>query len=609
MGKRWRIYPHDADRILALEKRARISPILAQLLVARGVHDPEEVHRFLDARMNQLRDPEDLPGIPDAADRVHAAIQQGKRVAIYGDYDADGMTGTAVLYRCVQLLGGNVSYYVPNRLEEGYGLHAAALQTLARRGTEMVVSVDCGIASIAEAEEARNLDLELIVTDHHELADDLPAADAVVHPRLPGGNYPFGGLCGAGVAFKLAWALCCRANQSKRVSERMRSFLLSAIGLAAIGTVADVVPLLDENRVIVRHGLKSLQQCPPLGIKALLDVMGWNDKPELHSEDVAFGIAPRLNAAGRLGQAQLGVELLTTESDERARALAEYIDQLNKSRDSLERSVYLAAGKQIKEQFDAEGDPAFVLSAPGWHAGVIGIVAGRLAEKHHRPVVLIATDQMGVKVASGSGRSACGVNLHEAFRHCSDHLLAYGGHAAAAGLRVEESQIDAFRVAFCEHVAGSVTEEERIAEVHIDAEAPLSQLTLSTMRQIEQLAPFGESNARPVLCATAVEKAEPPKPMGSGDRHLSVKLTQHGVKLRAIGFGWGDQLEQLARVDRPIDIAYRPVINEFRGRRSVEMHLVDWRMTERPALSATGGQIPPPHLTTTATPRSRDPGR
>jgi len=588
MGKRWRIYPHDADRILGLEKSAQISPILAQLLVARGISDPNEVRRFLDARMNQLRDPEDLPGIPAAADRIHAAIQEQRRIAIYGDYDADGMTGTAILCRCVQLLGGDVTYYVPNRLEEGYGLHSDALETLSRRGVAVVVSVDCGIASCDEAIRARELGLELIITDHHELGDELPQAAAVVHPRLPGATPTFGDLCGAGVAFKLAWALCCRASDSKKVSQRMRSFLLSAIGLAALGTVADVVPLVDENRIIVHHGLISLCERPVLGLKALIAVMGWDDKPSLHSEDIAFGIAPRLNAAGRLGQAQLGVELLTTETEDRARALAEYIDQLNKSRDSLERSVYLAANKQIKEQFDAEGDPAFVLAGAGWHSGVIGIVAGRLAEKYHRPIVLIALDQVGVKPGSGSGRTSCGLNLHQALVQCSDHLLTHGGHAAAAGLRVEESQIDAFRAAFCEHVAGNVTPDERVAEVPIDAEASLSQLTLQTVRQIEQLAPFGAGNPRPVLCASSVTLAEPPRPMGGGDRHLSMRLTQHQVKLRAIGFGWGDRLADLSHVDRPIDIAYRPVINEFRGRRSVEMHLVDWRPSERAALATSG---------------------
>lgn len=586
MGKRWRIQPHDADRIFSLETSARISPIVAQLLVCRGVTSPADVRRFLDAKLADLRDPEHLPGVDAAADRIHRAIQAGRSVVVYGDYDADGMTGTAILYLCLRLLGARVDYYVPNRLEEGYGLHAEALQQLTRSGVNMVVSVDCGIGSLEAAEEAQRLGIELIVTDHHEFSHRLPEAAAIVHPRLPGPEPGFGGLCGAGVAFKLAWAVCCRASQSKKVSDGMRSFLLSAIGLAAWGTVADVVPLVDDNRILVRHGLVSLRERPGLGAKALMQVMGLHEKPALSSEDIAFGLAPRLNAAGRLGQAQLGVELLITDSAERAQALAEYIHQLNNSRDSLERSAYLAANKQIKELYDADNDPAFVLSGQGWHPGVIGIVAGRLAEKFHRPVVMIALDQVGVKPGSGSGRSACGVNLHDALASCSEHLISHGGHAAAVGLRIDEAHIGAFRGAFCDYVAGQIRPEDRVAEIRVDAEAIFSQLTLPTVQQIEQLAPFGAGNPRPVLCSTHVTLAEPPQKLGSNDRHLAVKLTQHGVTLRAVAFGQGEWLEDLQRLDRPIDVAYRPVINEYRGRRSVEIHLVDWRLTARPALTA-----------------------
>jgi single-stranded-DNA-specific exonuclease len=306
----------------------------------------------------------------------------------------------------------------------------------------------------------------------------------------------------------------------------------------------------------------------------------------LKSEDIAFGIAPRLNAAGRLGQAQLGVELLVTESPERAQSLAEYIHQLNSSRDSLERSVYLAANKQIKDNFDPDDDPAFVLAGTGWHAGVIGIVAGRLAEKFHRPVVLISKDQVGAKPATGSGRSACGLNLHAALRDCDAHLIAHGGHAAAAGLRIDDAHVDAFRAAFCDYVAGHVSDEARVAEVVIDAEAPLSQLTLQTVQQVEQLEPFGAGNPRPILCASQVRMAEPPKGMGSGDRHMSVKLTQHQTTMRAVAFGQGEWIAELSQIDQPLDVAYRPVINEFRGRRSVELHLVDWRVSKRPALES-----------------------
>ena len=583
MDKRWRIQPHDAERIAHLERRAGVSPVVAQLLAARGVTDPEAARLFVDAKLSGLRDPELLPGLTEAAARVHTAVQQKRRIVIYGDYDADGMTAAGLLFCCLRLLGADVGYHVPNRLEEGYGLNQDALDKLAARGASMIISVDCGIGSIDEAETARELGLELVVTDHHQLADRLPAAAAIVHPSLPGSDYPFDGLCGAGVAFKLAWALCQRASQAKKVSPAMREYLLSAVGLAALGTVADVVPLLDENRILVRHGLVSLRDRPVPGIAALLKVTKLDQKPQLSGEDIAFTLAPRLNAAGRLGQAQLGVELITTQAPDRAQSLAEYIHELNGTRDTLERSVYLAANKQTKEQFDPDGDPALVLAGVGWHPGVIGIVAGRLAEKYHRPVVVISWDQIGAKPGVGSARSACGVNLHEALAVCGEHLLSHGGHAQAAGLKIQEPKLTAFRSEFCEHVAGQTSEKDRIPEVRIDAEAPLSQLTLNTVQQIEQLAPFGCGNPRPILCASGVSLAGPPRRMGSSERHLSLKLRQHGVSLRAVAFGRGEDADELAKIDGPLDIAFRPVINEFRGRRSVEMHLVDWRVAETPA--------------------------
>lgn len=577
MTKRWRIQPHDAARIAQLERSAGVSAVVAQLLIARGIHDAHSARDFLDAKLVSLRDPELLPGVESAAERIHQTIEARQRIVIYGDYDADGMTSTAILFRCLRLLGADVRYYVPCRLEEGYGLNDEALSKLASDGAKLVITVDCGIASVSQAKYARELGLPLIITDHHEMADELPDADAIVHPRLPGHSYPFGGLCGAGVAFKLAWAVCQKASGAKKVSERMRSFLMSAMGLAAIGTVADVVPLMDENRILVRHGLKSLKAHPPLGLEKLMQVTDLHKKPALGADDVAFSIGPRLNAAGRLGQAQLAVELLTTDSAERATALAEYIHELNSQRDSLERSIYLAANKQVKENFHPEHEPALVLNGRGWHPGVIGIVASRLVDKYHRPVVIIAQDNLGIKSATGSGRSACGVNLHEAFAACTEHLVGHGGHAAAAGLRIEDDNIDGFREAFCEYVAGELTEENRTAEVHIDAEAPFSQLTLQTVEQIETLAPFGQGNPRPVLCCSDIELPVPPKTMGGGDRHLNAQLRHGQVTLRAVAFGKGEWAESLSKHNGPVEIAYRPVINEFRGRRNVEIHLVDWR--------------------------------
>jgi single-stranded-DNA-specific exonuclease len=362
----------------------------------------------------------------------------------------------------------------------------------------------------------------------------------------------------------------------------MREFLLAAVGLAAIGTVADVVPLIDENRILVRHGLVSLRERPVPGIAALMRVTGLDQKPEIGGEDVAFTLAPRLNAAGRLGQAQLGVELLTTDSTDRAVSLAEYIDQLNNSRDTLERSVYQAACKQIKERFDPETDPALVVDGVGWHPGVLGIVAGRLTDRFNLPVVVIAWDNAGVKPGVGSCRTARGLDLHQALLTCNDHLMSCGGHSQAAGLKLERANIEAFRADFCEHTAEMTSQCDRIAEICIDAEAALSQLTLRTMQEIEQLAPFGQGNPRPILCASDVSLCGPPRRIGNGERHLSLKLKQHGASMRAVAFGQGEAAEEIAQVEGGLDVAFKPVINDFRGRRSVEMHLVDWRPTHAP---------------------------
>jgi single-stranded-DNA-specific exonuclease len=580
MAKRWRIHPHDPDRIRHLEQAAGVPAVVAQMLLCRGIHDPQAARAFLAAKLNDLRPPEQLPGAVAAAERLHAAVKAGRKITIYGDYDVDGMTGTAILLKCLRLLGADVNYYVPHRIDEGYGLNCQALATLAAQGTSLVVTVDCGIASAAEADEARRLGLELIVTDHHSFADRLPDAAVLVHPRLPGSAYPFGELSGAGVALKVAWAVCQQASQARRVGEAMKNFLLEAVPLAALGAVADVVPLVDENRILVTHGLRGLKQRPSLGLATLMRVTGLADKPTLSSEDIGFNLAPRLNAAGRMGQARLAIELLTTTAEPRAQELADYLNQLNDSRQSLERSITLAAGKLAQEQFDPEGDAALVLAGRGWHPGVIGIVAGRLAEKHHRPVVLISLDDHGIRPGIGSARSVPGFDLHVALGACSHHLLSHGGHAAAAGLKIEEERIDDFRADFCEHASGEIAAADRVAELWIDAEAPLSAFTLQAVSQIEQLAPFGQANARPLVCATGVTLDEPPKRIGGGGRHLALKVRQHGTKMRAVFFGGGDLAEEMAGISGPLSLAFRPVINEFNGFRRVEMQIADWRVAE-----------------------------
>ncbi len=580
MAKRWRIASHDPDRIMALQRAAKVPAVVAQLLICRGIVDAGPAREFLDPKLSGLRDPELLPGARQAAKQLAAAVAAGHRIVVYGDYDADGMTGTSILLLCLRLLGGDVGSYVPNRMNEGYGLHDDALRKLAAEGAKLIVTVDCGITSVAEAQTARQLGLQLVITDHHEMADTLPEADVLVHPRLPGHSYPFAGLAGAGVAFKVAWALCQEVAQAKRVSPRMRTFLLQAVGLAAIGTVADVVPLIDENRILVRHGLGSLYQSPTLGVAALAEVCKLNEKPYYTSEDIAFTLAPRLNAAGRLGQAQLAVELLATSDAARAETLAHYIHELNGERDRLERGIIKAARAQAESQFDPASDAALVLADRDWHPGVIGIVAGRLAERYHRPVVIISLDKLGARPGTGSARSVPGFNLHAALSACADSLIRFGGHAAAAGLTIEERQLAQFREEFCAYADSEISQEDRVAELWIDAETPLSALSLSAVEQIERLAPFGHANTRPMLCATDVSLAGPPRRMGGGGRHLSLNLVQHGTKLRSVAFGCGDWAEPLAEATAPLAFAFKPTINNFRGRRNVELLLADWRIAD-----------------------------
>lgn len=586
MNKRWRIRPHDPQRIDALQRALGVPAVVAQLLLCRGVCEPQAARIFLDAKLSDLREPDELPGIEAAVEAIHRAVANRQRIVIYGDYDVDGMTATALLWQCLRLLGADVGYYVPNRIEEGYGLNDEALRKLATQGAKLIVTVDCGVTALAEAQTARELGLELVITDHHQLADRLPEATAIVHPTLPGSTYPFGGLSGSGVAFKLAWALCQRASGAKRVSPRMREFLLQAVALASLGTIADVVPLIDENRVLVRHGLESLRQRPTLGLRTLLQITKLDRKATLSTEDVAFTLAPRLNAAGRLCQAQLAVELLITDSEDRATALAQYINELNGSRQSLERSIYLAANKQAKELYNPADDSALVLGDRGWHPGVIGIVASRLVDKYHRPVILLSLDELSVAPAVGSARSVPGFDLHRALTHCADHLLSYGGHAAAAGLKLAEERIEPFRADFCEHACGEISPGDRQAELWIDAETPFSALTAQAVTHIDQLAPFGQGNGRPLLCATGVTLDEPPSRIGGGGRHLSLKLSQHGIALRAVAFGGGDWADEIVRAAGQLDVAFRPIINDFGGRRRVELQLADWRVMGEPSAAA-----------------------
>lgn len=570
---RWHLRPSDPARVAWLGSEARIPPLVAQILLHRGIDDPEKAREFIEVRRKSLHDPELLPGAVEAADRIVRAVRDGRKIVIYGDYDVDGVCGTSILWSCLRLAGArSTEFYIPRRVEEGYGLNGDALRKLAsQHQAEVVVTVDCGITSVKEAVIARELGLELIVTDHHTIGPELPGAAALVHPRLSGGSYPFGELCGAGVAFKLAWQVCKSFGDGKKASPHLRDFLVGAFGLVALATVADMVPLEDENRIFVRHGLDVIQANPSIGLNALMRVSNCLGRRKLTTGNVGFGLAPRINAAGRLECAMLAVEMLTTADPGRAENIAEQLDACNRQRQEIERSI-VAEARQMVEAAGGLGDRgAVVVGHPEWHPGVIGIVAGRLAEFFHRPSIVMALRQ---DLCQGSGRSIAGFDLYEAIRSCSDGLLGFGGHRAAAGLRMKPDHFEAFAGRFEEHCRAVLTEEQKQRRLDIDAEVRLAELSLPVVEWIESLEPYGIGNPRPVFSAEGVRVIGEPRVVGEGKKHVQLRLAQNGTTVKGIAWNMAERLGSLAP-GTECAVAFLPSINEWNGRREVQMEIRD----------------------------------
>lgn len=593
MPRRWSIAPHDRGVVSRISQEMRCSPLLAQVLASRGLNSAVQAKIFLESKMTDLHSPDLMPGIPEATDRIVQAIKAKRRITIYGDYDVDGVTSTSILWHCLKLAGANVDYYIPCRMEEGYGLNLDAIRKLHEEDPQrLLVTVDCGICSVKEADLARELGLELVITDHHTMLDELPRAACLVHPRLPGGSYPFGDLCGAGVAFKLAWAICLRLGDGTRATPAMREFLKGAVGLAAIGTVADVVPLVGENRIIVRYGLSTLtdrdktkENVSPerlhTGLDMMLKVCGLDGKKQITAEDIGFGIAPRINAAGRLGQARLAVELLTTTNRQRAAQLADYLNQLNENRKTVERKMMKEAKQMVEDHPEWHDHAALVLASPDWHPGVIGILASRIAEAYERPAIMIAMND-AERIGQGSARSFNGIDLHSSLTHCASHLLSYGGHKAAAGLKILADRIDAFREEFVHQIAQVKPEADAEAELKIDAEVILNDLTFTAVRELDGLGPFGSEHRKPIFAATRCELVEPPKKIGGGERHLSLKLRQFNKVMKAIAFGKADWADQIAAANGPISVCFSPGVNSYNGYETVDLHLIDWQAESVP---------------------------
>jgi single-stranded-DNA-specific exonuclease len=581
MTPSWRLRPHDPDKVLALSRGAGVHELLATLLLNRGLADPDRARSFLSARRDSMHDPELLPGCVEAADRITAAVRAGRKVIIYGDYDVDGVCGTTLLWSCLRLAGARaLDFYIPHRVDEGYGVNAEALRTLVNdHGASLIVTVDCGISAVQEARLARGLGVELFITDHHHIGPDLPEADALVHPRLPGSRYPFGDLCGCGVAFKLAWQICKSVGDGKRASPQLRDFLLRSLNLVALATVADVVPLGDENRVFVRHGLRGLvDDGAAVGLKALLQVSGLLGKDRLTTGAIGFKLAPRINAAGRMAWARKAVDLLTTDDADVAFTIANELDECNRKRQEVERAIVDQAHAMVADGGGLGDRGAIVLGHRDWHPGVIGIVASRLVEYYHRPAIVVA---LAESIGQGSARSVPGFHLVEAISACSAGLIGFGGHAAAAGLKLTPDHFPAVAERFDLHCRAALTDDHKRRELVIDAEVPLGMLTPRLVDEIDGLEPYGIGNPRPLLAASGVRIVGEPRAMGDRKHYLSLRLAQGDVTFRSVD--WSSPLAERGRKLAPAtaySVAFQPNINEWNGRREVQLELKDVRIDQ-----------------------------
>jgi len=572
--ERWVIRPPDG-RAAELAESLRISPLAAQVLINRGVADAGFGRAFLRPKLTELIGPDKMPGVGPAVRRLRQAIENREKTTIYGDYDVDGITGVSILWQILVMLGANVDYYIPHRIDEGYGLNPDAVRLLADSGTKLLVTVDCGITALDSAALARQLGVELIVTDHHQAGPQLPDAGAIVHPAL-GGSYPNQDSAGAMVAFKLAWAIANEFNRGPRLEPAMRQFMLNATSLASIGTVADIVDLRGENRVLTSYGLKALAECKLPGIQALIESAGLTGQG-LDSYDIGFRLAPMLNAAGRMGHARLAVELLTSDSQSRSVQIAEYLKDQNAQRQQCERKIFKQACEMIMQQgLDHPDRRSIVLAAENWHTGVLGIVASRVVDAFYRPTIMINASPVENGTAHGSGRSIPGFCLLSAIGACSEHLASFGGHKMAAGLTIEPQRIGRFAAEFEAYAGENLNSEDVVAKLHIDALASLDHFTKEAVAELRLLGPFGQGNPKPLFATKGVRLASPPRKVGARSDHLTLAITDNTNAIRCVGFGMG-KLEKKVLEHEFFDVAYEVQINTYNGNSNVEFILADIR--------------------------------
>ena len=558
MNKIWKIKEIDSTKVKEYTEKFKISEVTAKMLLAKDLTE-DKIDEYLNPSIEKLHDPYLLNDMDILVDRIILAKDRNEKVAIYGDYDVDGITSITLIYTFLRDLGLDMVYYLPDRIEEGYGLNTDALKKLKDDGVSLVITVDCGISAVNEVEYAKSIGLDVCITDHHECSDTLPKAISIVNPKRPDSTYPFNSLAGVGVTFKVLSAIVKRLGLDENE-------YLKYLDIAAVGTIADIVPLVGENRIITANGLELLAKTKNEGLKALMKVARIE---KVDSDNVSFGIAPRINASGRMADATVAVKMLLAENEMEAYKYAKVLDSQNLKRQEVEKGIYNEAIEQI-ERDGLDKKKTMVIAGENWHQGVIGIVASKLTEKYLKPVILLAHDG---ETAKGSGRIPAGISLYDALSECSELLTTFGGHELAAGLTLEAKNILAFREKF-EQVITAMREEDFVRVIDIDTEITKKDITLNIIDDINLLAPFGQKNKKPVFMYKNLKVIS--VSTLKEDKHLKFRLSDGDFYVDAVFFGAGNRRDEVTLGDK-IDVAVNVSLNDFQGKKSIQFLMADFK--------------------------------
>ena len=558
MNKKWQIYETDEDKVEKLKEKYKINNLLATILVNRGITSEEKIRQFLEPTRQDFYDPYLMKDMEIAVERIVKAIENQEKVIIYGDYDVDGITSTTVLKKFLKDLGLEVSYYIPNRLNEGYGLNKTAVEKIVNEGYSLMITVDCGITGIEEIDYANSLGLEVIVTDHHEPVEELPKALAVIDNKRKDSTYPFRDLAGVGVAFKLCQAL------GMRLGLKEESYL-KYLDIVCVGTISDIVPLVDENRVITKLGLMLVKQTRNMGLKSIINSSGYT---KIDSNTISFGVAPRINACGRMGKAEEALELLLSNDIYKVNELTKRLNEHNRERQEIEKGIFESAVEKIEKEHLDE-NRTIVVGGSGWHHGVIGIVSSKITDMYFKPSILLSFEEDGT--GKGSGRSIPGFDLHDALMKCQDSLEKFGGHSMAVGVTIRKEKLEEFEKQF-----EKVAEEEKIEEIvpvlNIDSKIDLNSLNKEMIESLKELEPFGEANKMPIFAFKNL-RIDSIRALSEG-KHLKLTLKEDNRIINAIGFNMGALAEEY-RIGDKIDVAGVLEINTFNGVDNLQINIKD----------------------------------